>query len=680
MDLFDIEDPRRPPIRCTIPLSFPEADTVSYPWLKKDQDRYYWLEKPLDKGGFSTAFSGFPCDAAGIRIRDAEDVVVKIPNLSSNRTSAEVLARLIYVQSQSIAEWAHIRSRLLKCKHANPIFDMGKVWSQNPLVQNPLVEIPVTVQPYLSGAVPLNKWLLEKGYRAKEEFDLEGREVPWSGILNWSAWREVATLIADGLAEIHQCRVAHGDIWPPNIYIDRASSTVVFIDFGEAFIMTPTGDPRSQANHAYRAPERGKIEYVPTEQVDVYSFGKLLLYLTIGEAIVILDDPPLYGHARRAHIRKLLLDGDRKLPRYHPEILDIIAQCTALDPVDRPSMLEIRDQLRRLSSGPSSTPPQTDIASRMERLAEASKGHIGSSSGVFGRFINRKADELERLIDSCKTEMVEIHGTRHSLIDSLVEMFSELGAGDSWTTLTTPSVWQGNALGLDGRYMTASIQAVRRGAAVQRIHAISVEELGSDWARPFAHNLMDVGEPDLHRLGKAFDKQIKDYEYSATAEDFKSRTEEFQHNHRERFACVIESLRQMVDMVDAVGGPSHVCTEQEVLIKETRGLYLGLVPVGTLAKVRELRTRNPVSLLYIDKEATEHDKWLLVMTDIRGRNEYESGSTSRPQLLGVRAYKSVMGVPEDRILGLQRLMREQSINIGRLTSRIIQCLPPIQKA
>jgi hypothetical protein len=113
-------------------------------------------------------------------------------------------------------------------------------------------------------------------------------------------------------------------------------------------------------------------------------------------------------------------------------------------------------------------------------------------------------------------------------------------------------------------------------------------------------------------------------------------------------------------------------------IRSTPGLYVGLIAVPTLGRVKELRTQNPVSLLFLDRHREERDKWLLVMTDIRGRNEYDNQAISWPQLRGIRVHKSVMGYPKDRVIGLEEVMRS-SINLGCLLTPLAKLIREVPR-
>jgi len=280
--------------------------------------------------------------------------------------------------------------------------------------------------------------------------------------------------------------------------------------------------------------------------------------------------------------------------------------------------------------------------------------------------------------------MIELNGTRDDLIAGMVTLFDELAAGDSWTTLTTPPVWQRNALGLDGRYATATIHAIRRGAAVQRAYAVSIEELGMEWVGQLIPILRSSESQILKRVAKQFAKAMMELTVHADGEGYRPRSQEYQRFHQQRFTLVLNSICTMLN--DWKIAPAVHRTDFAG-INSTTGFFIGLTVVSTETQIQRLRMRNPASLMYRSKESGDHNKWLLVMTDIRGRNEDEPmderpavnviGVSHGPQLRRVRVYKSVMGVPEDRMIALEELMRE-SINLGSIVEDLTRAVSLIR--
>jgi hypothetical protein len=669
MDISILGKQVRSPLRFEIDLEFPKEDIENFPWLA-DHPRYYSLDEQLDPGGFALPFRGYPCDKAGNKRNGSPTVVIKIPYLEKpgRFTTDEVDQRRRYIEDHIREEWAIVRTKLRTCKHANPIFDFGTLWIDT-------IPLYVTAQLFLHDARPLNDWLFMKHHRPKVEWNENDEEIDnWRGIPKSEDWTSIAMMIAEGLTAIHAHRIVHADIWPPNIFIsDGAEPYAKFIDFGESFLLTPSDAPHTQLNHAYRAPERRGLEYLTTEQIDVYSFGKLLFYLAIGKPVII--DNSRYGHARRDWIRSQILGRNPELARQNPSIVDIITHCTAIDPVDRPTMREVYEDLsENCADNRSSMTSRHHLKERLQSMTAAVESGFGERGSIFLYFVNRKLADVEQLITTHQPEMIRIGGTRDELLRTLLALFNELGPGDAWTSLTSPGVWQGSALGCDGRYATATIKAVRRGASVHRTYMVSIEELGLDWADKFTGKLEGIEE--CGALARCFRKAIREFQLRPPDQPGHVSRRPFLNDHQTCFVRVTESLRIMLQTWNL---DKRLFSGAHNGIKKTEGLYIGLLPVATLSDSQKLRTKNPVSLMYVNRETEEHDKWLMVMTDLRGRNENEPGALSKPELRGVRIYKSVKNIPHDRIIRLERLMKD-SCNVGPIIEKVAHCsvgVPPI---
>jgi serine/threonine protein kinase len=666
------------PIRCSLKLNFADEDKRMYPWLDRD-DRYYTLGRPLGPGGFSIPILGHPSDSRGNPVPDAPAVVIKFPNLDAadRFTTKQRDDRTAYIRRQSIREWHHVRKRLItgECKHANPILDLG---THSISHQDEITDIYVTVQRFIADdvAVPLKTWLENRGLKPRSS---SGNGAPdldnWAGVSKPNDWLFAADLIARGLADLHRCRVIHGDIWPPNVFVtSTANPFVIFIDFGESFTATPTGDLKMvQRDHPYRAPERRGAAYAPAEQVDVYSFGKLLLYLAIGVDRWVA--PKLEGHDRRAFIRNEILTRNPALVKAVPAIVDVIARCTALDPVTRPRMTEVSEDLADIAAELDTRPNHDPrLQERLSTIADKALSRASQHSSIFTRFLETKISEIEHLIETSQTEMIELSGTRDRLIRALIVLFHELQKNDSWTCITTPSVWQDRALGLDGRYATATINALRRDASVHRTFIVSIEELGVRWASQLVRKLEEAKDCEpLRQLAVRFGAAIAEFNTVKKNPNYKRLGDSFETEHRKRFVAVAESLRNMIVNWD-LGG--RVTPDKFTSIRETKGLYVGLSPVSSLTDVWVRRAENPASLMYTATD-DEANRWILVMTDMRGRNETEPGTGGPPELRGIKIFKSALGKPADRISGLEDIMRDDSVNIGAVIERFARCIAAV---
>lgn len=646
------------PLCFNIPLDYPPEDLDRFEWLKS-RNHYYQVERQIGDGGYAIGYLGYPCDAGGVRVPKSPNVVLKIPNLGDEATypTPERSGRQQYIRQRAIEEWKTTRRKMLDCAHGSPIFDLGTVWVGTN-------ELFVSAQQYLANAKPLLDWMVDEKLKSAVTHNAAGEPEDKFLGLNGTDWFRVANMIAIALAAVHRRRVIHGDIWPDNIFVDDSDiERAVFIDFGESFVSLPTGDHRSQPNHSYRAPERGAPDYVPTEQIDIYSFGKLLLYLAIGTEFNIPVE--LFGRQRRDVVRTEILRRNRNLVVDHPRIVDIIARCTAIDPVDRPSAKDLCEEISnaqcRGTTPMKSSPAGVVARSQLEEIVSAMKTGAIADDSVFMTFVQRKIAELHQLIEDTTTmELVELDGTRDQLIHDLQALLSGLGNGDSWTALTDPSVWQSNALGLDGRYGTATIEALRAGASVHRTFVVSVEELGTKFCELLESGLASEPDEDCQLLATRVRRARRDYE-RLVEDDIPVPPMDFVEAHQRQLVSLVSSLHTMVTEWSLTEKVHKGIFKS---IRETAGLFLGMAFVPMLAHRRELRIQNPAALLCLDKQIANEKMWLLVMTDIRDRHDRDFSKFRQCQMRGVRIYRSVMGVPNDRIIAAKRLFGEQSVNIG----------------
>jgi hypothetical protein len=102
--------------------------------------------------------------------------------------------------------------------------------------------------------------------------------------------------------------------------------------------------------------------------------------------------------------------------------------------------------------------------------------------------------------------LVDINEPRDQIIEYLCWLFRSLKGGSWASTVTTLNMWQSKALGTDGRYLTANLEALRVGVGIRRLFSVSLDELGGKWLANLISTM--AGRPEYYHMQQTWNKPV----------------------------------------------------------------------------------------------------------------------------------------------------------------------------
>lgn len=146
--------------------------------------------------------------------------------------------------------------------------------------------------------------------------------------------------IAAGIADMHKAGVIHRDIKPNNMKLDTEGIVKIF-DFGLAKHEGVDDKTKGfKGTFGFAAPELFGDSTIPiTPAIDTYAFGSTAIFLACH------DLPPSMN---KPHPQPITSDMFSKLPVTIPtELIGLLNACLAYNPINRPAMEDVRDELAR---------------------------------------------------------------------------------------------------------------------------------------------------------------------------------------------------------------------------------------------------------------------------------------------------------------------------------------------
>jgi serine/threonine protein kinase len=398
----------------------------------------YEIIIPMGHGAFSETYKAkiIKIETVLEEMEIGQEVVIKIPKLDINRPLQEKVKYLTSILEQLIHEYTSLK-RLRGIGGIAQVLDYGTY--QYILDHERDISAPT---------VFLVKELID-GKRLDDFFIL-------------------AKKLSSNLRQIHQNQVVHGDLWPQNIMINSDNEPII-IDFGQALFRDLVFLPaeRATASHAYIPPEGSGFV-----GADIFSLGCVFYYLATGE------DPPMPVE----DIDKLKIQITEKIRKINETlynkncgIVDIIARCLRYSQHDRNPHVE--NVLQDLETFDIDNLLNNNVVRVEEEiLQELDSQHIPLFSWM-SRLLIRK---LECDIEDMMHGVYDLIGNHDDIVSALTQYLSSLQKDDQYLTISTPSFWHTQNIGINGRFLAMTKLVALRGATIRRIFLITPEDVAKD--------------------------------------------------------------------------------------------------------------------------------------------------------------------------------------------------------
>ncbi|MGC4763718.1 protein kinase domain-containing protein [Micromonospora sp. DT46] len=158
------------------------------------------------------------------------------------------------------------------------------------------------------------------------------RHVREQGPVAGNALHRLAVGTATALAAIHRSDIVHCDLKPDNVVLGRDGPRVIDFGIARALGVTETVTSRVMGTTAYMAPERFRNDSVGPP-CDVFAWAATIAFAAGGR--------PPFGNDSLFAVMHRVLNEPPDLPALPPGLDELIRQCLAKDPAQRPEAEQV---------------------------------------------------------------------------------------------------------------------------------------------------------------------------------------------------------------------------------------------------------------------------------------------------------------------------------------------------
>ncbi len=446
-------------IRLHQPLPSPRLLSEHHGQLARDQElrgksHTFVVEELIGLGEFTETYTAKLLPTEGAEDRDSDNrVVIKIPRIPEDMSPEAAAGRLRRIQYVIQFQEKELQS-LAGLSEVASVLDCGDYSTR---IQDRPTESTFIASTYIDGVDLASHMAIH--YSAKGQF---------CGLLTASDFARWARLLTQGVLEIHNRLVIHGDICPRNVLVSPEGRPV-FIDVGESLFREVLNGPRSFNDHFYRAPEG-----IGTPSSDLFSLGGLFYFLATGQepiGLVHTDKEML-----KQHITYKIKEANPRLYQDDPGVADIIAMC-----LRKEERVQNAYQLLREIDvfWPDGLP--AGVLDLLKSLIDPAETLMATGNSVFLAVAVAQILSLRRMFIDMSNGVFDVSGNSSDIRFAASALLRPLRSGDEFLTISLLPFWYPHNIGSNGRFLSNCRNAAAHGATIKRVFLLVEEDLANPY-------------------------------------------------------------------------------------------------------------------------------------------------------------------------------------------------------